>query len=231
MTPDDPAHETTPIEDWVAWHQPYDDPASPLSRRLAAVRALLADALLDAHPGPVSLVSLCAGQGRDVIGVLADHPRRDDVTARLVELDDDLVATARADAEASGLDGVAVVHGDAARTSMLTGAVPAQVVLLCGIFGNVPDDDIAATVAAAPTLCAPGATVIWTRHRLEPDLTPTIRRWFAEAGFDEIAWVAPDDVWFGVGAHRLVADPLPFDPDLTLFRFEGGPGEAARGHR
>ncbi len=220
--------ETTGARHWVDWHAAYDDPSSPLSRRLEAVRTLLSDALLDAHPGPVSIVSLCAGQGRDVIGVLPDHPRRDDVTARLVELDDDLVATARADAEAAGLDGVAVVHGDASHTSMLTGAVPAQIVLLCGIFGNVSDADIAATVAAAPMMCAPDATVIWTRHRNEPDLTPAIRGWFAEAGFEEVAWVAPDDVHYGVGAHRLVGDPLPFDSARTLFRFEGDGGGAHR---
>jgi hypothetical protein len=33
------------------------------------------------------VISLCAGQGRDLLGVLADHPRREDVRARLVELD------------------------------------------------------------------------------------------------------------------------------------------------
>jgi hypothetical protein len=30
---------------------------------------------------------MCAGQGHDVLGALPDHPRRGDVTARLVELD------------------------------------------------------------------------------------------------------------------------------------------------
>ena len=32
-----------------------------------------------APAGDVRLISLCAGQGRDVIGVLTGHPRRDDV--------------------------------------------------------------------------------------------------------------------------------------------------------
>jgi hypothetical protein len=51
------------------------------------VQAMVADALERVPPGPVRVVSLCAGQGRDLLGVLADHPRRGDVTARLVELD------------------------------------------------------------------------------------------------------------------------------------------------
>jgi hypothetical protein len=44
------------------------------------------------------------------------------------------------------------------------------------------------TVLGMPTLCSPGATVVWTRHRREPDLTPTIREWFVEAGFIEEAF-------------------------------------------
>ncbi len=75
------------MRDWLRWHEQYDDPESPLRQRLALVQSHLSDALFSAPPGPVRLVSLCAGQGRDVIGVLPRHPRRADVTAVLVEAD------------------------------------------------------------------------------------------------------------------------------------------------
>ena len=78
-----------------------------------------------------------------------------------------------------------------------------DVVLVCGVFGNVCDDDIRGTVRAPPTLCVPGATVIWTRHRHPPDLTVDIRRWFGEAGYEEIGFVGSEEQFFGVGAHRL----------------------------
>ena len=68
--------------------------------------------------------------------------------------------------------------------------MPADVVLACGIFGNVSTEDIHRFVAFAPALCAPGATVIWTRHRRPPDRTDDIRHWFAAAGFDELAFAA-----------------------------------------
>ena len=32
------------VRDWVAWHESYDDPLSPLSARLQRVRTHLADA-------------------------------------------------------------------------------------------------------------------------------------------------------------------------------------------
>ena len=48
--------------DWHAWHNAYDDPGSSLARRLAVVRARIADTLDAAPPGPLRAVSMCAGQ-------------------------------------------------------------------------------------------------------------------------------------------------------------------------
>jgi hypothetical protein len=71
-------------------------------------------AALDRGPaGPLRVISLCAGQGRDPLGVLADHPRRDDVRARLVELDARNTALAEERVRAAGLRRVEVVTADA----------------------------------------------------------------------------------------------------------------------
>ncbi len=205
--------------DWADWHKDYDEPGSSLHRRLQVVQALIAEALERMPPGPVRAVSLCAGQGRDLLGVLADHPRRGDVTARLVELDPRNAEAARAAARSAGLDGVEVVTGDAGRSDAYAGAVPADLVVACGIFGNVPDDDIARTIDALPQLCTPGATVLWTRHRNPPDATPGIRARFAAAGFTELAFVAPADTSFSVGAHQLTGSPQPLVPGMRFFQF------------
>ncbi|HEX6311601.1 MAG TPA: class I SAM-dependent methyltransferase family protein [Acidimicrobiia bacterium] len=207
--------------DWVAWHEPYDDAGSPLHRRLQAVQHHLRGALAAVPPGRVRVVSICAGQGRDLLGVLDGHPRRDDVVARLVELDERNADRARQAARAAGLDGVEVVTGDASRSDAYAGAVPADVVLACGVFGNVADADVRGTIAFLPQLCAPAATVVWTRHRNPPDLTLTIRGWFDECGFDEIAFDAPGDAFFGVGVHRLRISPPPLRAGVRVFEFVG----------
>jgi hypothetical protein len=208
---------------WVRWHEPYEDPASPLSLRLRLVQAQLRAVLDAAGPGPIRLVSLCAGQGRDVIDVVAGHARAGDVEALLVELDPALVAGARERARAAGVgEQVTVVEGDASQSRWYAGSVPAHAVLVCGVLGNISADDIARTVAALPSFCRPGASVIWTRHRRPPDATPVIRRLFSAAGFEEVAFEAPPDPYFlTVGHHRLLAEPGPFDPALTLFDFVG----------
>lgn len=198
--------------DWVDWHGAYDDPTSSLSTRLAVVQGHVRRAV---DGGAPRVLSLCAGDGRDVLGVLARHPAASDVTGRLVELDPRLAAVARAAAP----PGVEVVEADAGDTGCAVGAVPADLVLLCGIFGNVPDADVERTVRAAPSLCARGATVVWTRHVDEPGLTPSIRRWFVEAGFDELAFENPAGTHAGIGASRLVAEPARFVPGVRLFAF------------
>lgn len=190
-------------KDWVSWHDQYDDPQSSLSKRLRFVQARLSDALDRVPPGPVNLVSLCAGQGRDVIGVLSGHPRRSDVTAVLVEFDPVNVGLARTRAAEAGLVNVDVREADAGLVANYGDALPAHVLLLCGIFGNVPADDIQRTAFAAADMCRPGGTVIWTRHRREPDLTPVIRAWFADAGFDEVAFDSDSaSTLTGVGVGR-----------------------------
>jgi Putative methyltransferase len=193
-----------PVKDWVDWHRGYDDPSSSISARLERVRLHLADAISQAPPRPVQILSLCAGQGHDVLGVLPDHPRRKDVRALLVEFDSHNAAVARDRAAQAGLTQVEVREADAGDVTSFADVLPADVLLLCGIFGNVGDADIRRTVEAAPALCADGATVIWTRHRRAPDLTPQLRAWFAAGGFDEVAFDALDtEKLTTVGVHRL----------------------------
>lgn len=207
--------------DWVNWHDGYERPDSSLARRLAVVRKRIHAALDEQPDGLIRVISMCAGQGRDLVGVLPDHPRRADVVARLVELDPRIAEYARRSVREAGLTGVDVVTGDAALTSAYTGLVPADLVLVCGVFGNISDADIRHTIAVLPGLCRSGGTVIWTRHREAPDLTPTIREWFGDNGFAEVAFEHEDGYLFGVGTHRLTGPALPHDPADRLFDFVG----------
>jgi hypothetical protein len=192
------------VSHWREWHIDYDDPGSTLARRLHVVQNLLGRALDTAPPGPVRLLSLCAGQARDVLGVVPRHPRRNDVRGRLVELD-------------PGNAGVLVA--DAGTTDNAGGAVPADIVLLCGIFGNITDADIERTIRAVPMFCASAASVLWTRHRRPPDLVPRIVDWFAASGFAPVDVVMPACSLSTVGSHRLVAPPREFEPGRRLFSF------------
>jgi hypothetical protein len=205
------------VSEWVEWHRGYDD-GHVLGQRLSVVQDLIRSALDSRPPGPIRIISMCAGDGRDLLGVLPGHPRRADVHARLVELDPELAARARARATAVS-PRIEVVNADASTTTAYAGAVPADIVLVCGVFGNITDDDIRHTIEQLPSLCAPAAVVVWTRCTLAPDLTPAVRTWFDAGGFSELSFVAIPDTTFGVGANLLVSPLRTFERDVRLFTF------------
>ncbi len=204
--------------DWAAWHDDYDDPGSVLAGRLAAVRAIIVRVLDEAPPGPLTAISLCAGQGRDLIGALQSHPRRDDVRARLVELDPRNVAAAEEAAHRAGLAGIEVVRGDAGLMRHYRDVAPADLVLACGVFGNLTDADVLRTVEACAVLCREGGTVVWTRHRRPPDLVPVIGDWFSARGFEQ-SYLSDPAAGYGVGAHRLRHPPKPPQSADRIFTF------------
>lgn len=186
--------------DYQDWHRRYDDPGSGLSWRLRRVRHHISDAL-DRHQGEVRALSVCSGDGRDLLGVLAERSDAARVSTMLMELHPELAQQGRSAAEAAGLTRVEVRTVDAGNTDAYLDVAPADVVLLVGIFGNVADDDVRRLIDFAPQLCRPGATLVWSRGRkfgrdlpgvTAGDLNDEVRARFAAAGFSETAYEMHD---------------------------------------
>jgi hypothetical protein len=196
--------------DWIAWHDEYDDPGNSLRQRLEIVTSHIVEALNTVDRSPLRVISMCAGQARDLRGALARVERRD-LVGRLVELDPTLAADARRGLSDLGAKGLEVVVGDAGLLDAYEGAAPADLVLECGVFGNVSDAGVERTLRASSALCAPAATLIWTRHRRPPDLTISMRRWLEETGFENTAFDTIDDPTRlgAVGVARFVGNPVP----------------------
>ncbi len=208
-------------KDWFDWHADYDEGSSTLARRLVVVQERLRAVLDECPAGPIQVISICAGQGRDLLGVLETHPRREDVTARLVELDPRNASAARRLAETSGLlPQVEVRVGDAALIDQYVDWAPADVVLLCGVFGNISDRAVERTIGHCAALCKSGAFVVWTRHRRAPDLVPRICRRYDERNF-ALRWLSDPGERFGVGIHQYAGQPQPLVAGARMFAFEG----------
>jgi len=189
------------MRDWIKWHQAYDDPHSLLSQRLVVVSQMIRGALDIAPPGEIRVLSLCAGDGRDLILATAGHPRVMDITGLLVELNLQLAQQAATNVTTVNAN-LRVKNTDAGDTGEFRSALPIDLLLLCGIFGNITNGDIQRTIAAVPAICRSGATVIWTRHRREPDITPKIRGWFDAAGCAPTKFVSPGVGSFAIGCER-----------------------------
>ena len=207
------------MRDYLAWHDEYDDPGSDLSRRLRLVQEHLR-VELDRRSGPVRVVSVCAGDGRDILGVLAGRDDNQRFTVTLVEVLPELVE--RAEAAAAALPGgpaVDVRRADAGATDSFAGAVPADVLLLVGVLGNISEEDVATTVSGLPQLLAPGATVLWSQGFDAERRVPVLRRLLAEHGFAEIAAEPFGEEGATLGVSRFEGRPATLEPGRTLFTF------------
>ena len=203
------------VKDWLEWHAAYDDPSSSLARRLEVVRRRLG-AVLDATASErPQLLSLCAGDGRDVIPVLAARGPSSSVSALLIEWDEELARRATEAALSSRLEAVEVRCADAGDPASFNDVLPVDVLLLCGIFGNIEHERVKDVIEVVPHLLAEGGYVIWTRGASDPDRRPEVRSWFRTAGLDEISFDGAPET-FGVGVNQFVSRP----PD-TRREFQG----------
>ena len=196
-------------------------------QRLAAVQEQLAAALDIAPPGPVRIVSMCAGDGRDVIGVLQSHERRNDVTASLVELNPESVAAGIVQAKSAGLEDVIVfLNTDATDFATYLDIAPADIVLACGVWGHVPGDERERLVGALGSLCKPGGSVIWTRgiskgrQRLEE-----IESLFAAPDWARLHVSVTPDERFAVATYRYCGPAIELPASGRIFHFETAAGQ------
>lgn len=202
------------MRDYEEWHKAYDNPNSGLSWRLRIVQHAIEKAL-DEHPGPMRVLSSCSGDGRDLLGVLQGRPDADRVVATLIELHPAIARRARESAKDT-MSNIDVRTADAGLADSYQDAVPADLVILVGIFGNISDADIGRLIATAPQFCDHGATVLWSRGRVPEDRNDFVRATFRSEGFSEI-----DYIWNDVG-HL---------PAVGVVRYEGEPQTFVRGQR
>jgi hypothetical protein len=215
------------IGDWSAWHDQYENQDSELNARKRAVQAHLAAIVDQCPPGPVTVVSVCGGQSREVIGALENHQRRGDVRGRIVELDAENAAFARKWADAVQLGKLEVLNGDASIADSYQGLPPADAVVVSGVFGHLSNTDRVGLISFLRQICRNGGCVVWTFFNWDKDETEKLRGYFREQMFNEESLeVLPGKFSFVVARYRYAGAPMPFDPHAKIFTFgssrEGG---------
>jgi hypothetical protein len=172
--------------------------------------------------GQGTVLSLCAGDGRDVLQVLAARDDSSRIQTTLLELHPVLAQRARDVAAASGLANVTVRAVDAGNSTAYAGAVPADLVIMIGIFGNISDDDVRRTIMTAPQLCRTGATLLWSRATSPDDGNSLVRSVLPAAGFVELDYREFDsgeEERAALGSARYDGPPQPLITGQQLFTF------------
>jgi hypothetical protein len=171
------------------------------------------------------VLSICAGDSRDLIGLLATHPRKLDVRAYLVENNAELVAQGRKTIEEAGFEEqLRYIIGDATISATYLGLVPVDVVLIAGVFGNLRSEEVVRLIQNLGLLCTRGGTVIWTRHRRLHDglnQIKLIQQCFDESNFVEVLIENTLDDAFTIGSHRYNGTGHVLHDGIKLFEFTG----------
>jgi hypothetical protein len=206
---------------WTGW----PDEAYAQNRyqlRLESVQQHLIVCLDEAPRGPIRLISICSGDGRDVIGVLKTHQRRKDMSARLIELDRQSVVAGMREASLVGLqDTVRFFNRDATDYATYQGMAPADIVLACGVWGHVPTRERVGLTSALAGLCSPRGTVTWTRGISNG----TARLREIESLFASSTWervritITPDNKW-AVATYRRDGQSTVLPRTGRIFNFE-----------
>ncbi|MGM3307139.1 class I SAM-dependent methyltransferase family protein [Anabaena sp. WFMT] len=216
------------LKDWLEWHDLYNTEPK-LQQRLKIVQEYISYSLDNSPTGDIRIVSLCAGDGRDLLGTLAKHPRAKDVYAKLIEINPQLVERGRATIESLGLTKqIEFINGDATAADNYVGAVPADIVIVCGIFGNLADEnELNRLLGNLSFISKKGAFVLWTRGHFNCiAYSETVRKYFRDFGFAEVNFKLTATGDMGVGIHRYLGENLPTPKEEKLFVFSGVPNKA-----
>jgi hypothetical protein len=210
---------------WNGWPDKiYQDKS--YQQRLEAVQGQIKKFLDTAPAGPFRILNICAGDGRDVLGAVCEHPRRTDVFAWFVELDRDSVEQGRQTAVKLGLENsTRFINGDATVYSTYRSVGRADLVIACGVWGHVPTPEKPSLVRAMATFCNPGGRLIWTRGVSRG--IEKVRE--LEALFDEQTWddhqltFTPNKSW-AVAIYRYCGPMLELPADGQIFNFQRNAG-------
>ena len=200
---------------------------APMPVEIAAgtspMQSHISGCLTSLPPGPINVISVCAGDGRDLCGVLSTHERARDVTARLVEINPDLTQRGTAAIDAARLGNViSYVLADATQFGTYVSMAPADLIVMAGIFGNVRPMELAHLVDGLPCLCRPGAFVVWTRHGTLYDGVTTLRNMrerLSQTGFVGVAENMTSATGFVIGTHRYGGVLRDLPEDQQWFQF------------
>jgi hypothetical protein len=189
------------------------------------VREHIAQALLSYPPGRIRLISRCAGDGRDLIGMVANHPRREDVSASLIEINSERVTQGEVVVASFPLASqVHFLRAAATLSDTYLSVAPADLVLAASVFGNVRAVEEGRLVWSLRSLRRLGGSVIWTRYVGDLDgeqASERIRQLLKEAGFRELVRTRTVPSGFAIDMHGFSGDPQPLVPATKLFEFTG----------
>ena len=153
---------------WNDWHSIYDDKESAPYKRSIITQELVNN-YLNIHKKNIIILSICSGQARDILPAIAGREDKDRITTYLLDIDKDCLEYAQEYARIHDIPNVHTINKDASLKESYDDIPKADLIVICGLFGHLVPEDIAATALFLQTLIEDNATVIWSRNKFFND--------------------------------------------------------------
>ncbi len=152
--------------------------------------------------------------------------RRHDVSAWLIEQDRRSVLDGTRRAAHFGLANIVTfLNGDATDYATYQRIAPADIVLMCGVWGHVPTLERVPLVRALTALCKARGVVIWTRGISKGlERLHEIQSMFATSSWEQGRVSFTSDKKWAVVIHRYLGLPNTLPTSGRLFHFRTGAG-------
>jgi 2-polyprenyl-3-methyl-5-hydroxy-6-metoxy-1,4-benzoquinol methylase len=199
---------------WYDWHiEKHSDPNSYTSQRMTDIGLVIEEYLKDTvHRS--NIVSVCAGQGLDLIPILRQYPNSAD--AYLIDIEQQNID--HINKISTGLEGIHTYAADATvSNTYINNKIPrANLLLVCGVFAHLTSEDQSIFIQNMRSLLKPGGYVIWTRI---DEYLNDIHEKFENNGYKKIDLSHINLSTGSVGMSRLKESIKTLHPDKQIFNF------------
>ena len=202
--------------DWNDWHNHYDDLDSELSKRLGKVKEHIKNILLETENPTV--LNICSGQGKDILESMLELDK--DAEVFLIDTNIDALNSGINFAKKNNIGTITFINEDASHTSTYKKYdIPkSNIVLACGLFGHLNEDDSYTLVDFLKTQIKINGTVIWTKN-IENDSISNLRKYFINNNFKEINYFGPEGSPWAVVCNQYVGEEFDLNKEYKIFNF------------
>ena len=182
------------------WHLNHNDMNSTPYKRNKDEQNLI-KTCLNSIKNNVNIISICSGQARDILPILAGKKDNNKINTYLIDTDLECLEYADNYAKENKIPNVHLINKNAGLRETYNDIPQADIIIICGVFGHLSLLDIKSTISFIKHLLNENGFVIWSRHKFDNDISEDIKNIFKELNFNELAFVSPEDEPYTLGLH------------------------------
>ena len=214
-------HQQNSSDKWTEWHEEaYNDINSLPYQRTEIVKDLI-NKYLSEIDKDIVVISIGAGQSRDILPVLIGRKDNDRITTYLIDTDIECLNYAKNYAKDNNIINVHIVDMDGSLVKNYKDIPKADLIIFCGMMTQKNTDEVKKLANNIKLICNKDAQIIWSRHGYDKDYSTPFRNVFNENFYKELDFYISHKEPFFICRNIIMSNPLNIETkkDVKIFIF------------